>query len=76
MKVSMDGMRINLVRSFNKFCTKKVMEKLDTDELEKLDELRQNINNLLCLFDNNDDNCTLLYDEYKIPEIINEEDVV
>ena len=66
MTVSMNGMRHNLVRSYNRVVRhlkEYIVDNLDDDEREELhevldedfDELRQEIGFLLCVFDPDDE---------------------
>lgn len=70
MKVSMNGIRINLVNAFNKFCSDETVSKLDADEVKALDEVAESIGVLLCIYD--DDECTPLNDKYQVKRFFNE----
>lgn len=73
--VSMDGLRINLLQSYNRVAnllnqnTNGEITEVNSEELKELmDELQQNVGVLLCIFDNNKEDFNLLYEKYSTIE--------
>lgn len=69
MTVSMDGVRINLVRAFNSFCSKELLSKLDDEEKEHLEKIRECIGSTLCIEHTGLKEFNLLWKEYPLNEI-------
>lgn len=55
MKVSMNGLSLNLAAAFNKFAADDLLDKLDDFEKDNLNEIRIILSVLNCLYSENPD---------------------
>ena len=70
MKVSMDGLRKNMVYAFNDFVTTGLLEKLTQEQKEQLDELGRTISVSLCVYNDQIEDFRMIADEIKCKTII------
>lgn len=75
MTISMDGLRLSLLKSYNKLATSLNngvdgdITQVNTKELKEImDELQQDVGIFLCVYDEKQENFSLLYDKHKTIE--------
>lgn len=69
MKVSFDGMRRNIARSYNEMAIKLKDIPLDENQKEAIEQLRSNIGGLLCVYDDEVPDCNDLSEMVELVSI-------